>query len=272
MYVRPKKQLGQHFLVDQNIARKIVAGLKSGSDLTLIEIGPGTGVLTKILIDQYSLLYVVEIDTESVDWLNVHLPELKSRIIAEDFLTLNLDLYIKGPFSVIGNFPYNISSQIFFKLLGMRDRNAEIVCMIQKEVADRIRSGPGTKVYGILSVLLQTFYKVEYLFTVSNKVFNPPPKVQSAVIRLTRNERKELVCNEKLYFMVVKAAFNQRRKVLRNSLSALLNGMTEPEEMLSRRPEQMEIDDFIELTTAIEKHSNPSSLLDFSRNMDIGKK
>lgn len=248
-FVRPKKNLGQHFLTDQNIARKIVDSL--GSDVPVVlEIGPGMGVLTKYLLDRPEInLHVIEIDRDSVTWLQENFPELKN-IWSEDFLKSDIGRKFEGNFNVIGNFPYNISSQIFFKVLELRNRIPEVVGMIQKEVAERIASKHGNKTYGILSVILQAYYDIEYLFTVSEHVFLPPPKVKSAVIRLKRNNVINLPCNEVLFVEVVKAAFNLRRKMLRNSLKAICENL--PEKYADKRPEQLSVNDFIELTKVIE--------------------
>ncbi len=226
MEVRAKKALGQHFLTDQSIAKNIVGALEGHQAL---EVGPGMGVLTQYLLPRTELaLKVVEIDGESVVYLKKHYPKLGGNLIEGDFLKMDLDGIFEGEYSVIGNFPYNISSQIFFKILEHRDRIPEVVCMIQKEVAERIAEKPGTKTYGILSVFLQAWYDIEYLFTVGSGAFNPPPKVQSAVIRLTRNSRTALGCDEKLFRTVVKTAFGQRRKTLRNSLKPLLRQAQQP--------------------------------------------
>lgn len=247
--VRAKKSLGQHFLVDQNIARKIVDSLGERVP-DVLEIGPGMGVLTRYLLQRPELnVHVVEIDTESVAYLRQHYPDLKE-IWGDDFLKVDLGSRFEGHFSVIGNFPYNISSQIFFRVLDYRNQIPEVVGMVQKEVAERIAAPHGTKVYGVLSVLLQAFYCIEYLFTVSEKVFNPPPKVKSAVVRLTRNENRQLPCDESLFFQVVKAAFNMRRKMLRNSLKMF--GVALPEHFEQKRPEQLSVADFIELTSTIQ--------------------
>lgn len=247
--VRPKKKLGQHFLRDLNIARKIVDSLGSAvSDV--LEIGPGMGVLTRFLVQRPGLtVHLVEIDSESVEYLKVHFPGLRDRIYAQDFLHWDSGP-LPGVFSIIGNLPYNISSQIFFRILEWRNRVPEVVCMVQKEVALRLSASPGTKSYGILSVLLGAFYNIEYLFTVSEQVFIPPPKVKSAVIRLRRNEVKELPCNEALFFNIVKAAFNKRRKMLRNSLNE--PGMELPEQYAEKRPEQLFVADFIRLAKMLE--------------------
>ena len=252
--VRAKKNLGQHFLKDKNIARKIVDSLQATNASKVLEVGPGMGVLTQFLIqnEKYETT-VVEIDRESVAYLQNHFPELEGRILSEDFLKMNLDEFSTGPFCIIGNFPYNISSQIFFKALENRNKVTEVVGMIQKEVAERLAASHGSKVYGILSVLLQTFYDIEYLFTVNEQVFIPPPKVKSAVIRLTRNKKNELSCDENLFFKVVKAAFNQRRKTLRNSLKVFLtDDSLKNEDVFSKRPEQLSVSDFEILTRLIE--------------------
>jgi 16S rRNA (adenine1518-N6/adenine1519-N6)-dimethyltransferase len=249
-YVRPKKSLGQHFLIDKNISRKIVDSLTfSGS---VLEIGPGKGVLTNFLLEKYSdQLKVVEIDSESVEYLKENSILKPDQLIFGDVLSLNFSDLFPGHFAVIGNFPYNIGSQIFFKVLENRNQVDEVVCMVQREVAQRIAEKPGSRVYGILSVLLQTFYKIEYLFTVNETVFSPPPNVKSAVIRLIRNERKELACDEKLFFTVVKTAFNQRRKTISNSVKNLCNGKVISNVLLTKRPEQLSVDEFVELTNLI---------------------
>jgi len=252
--VKPKKHLGQHFLKDENIARKIVESLLD-QEQNLIEIGPGTGVLTKYLVEKPNYA-VIEIDTESVEYLQVHYPNL--RIIDKDFLKLNLHtLFEGGKFNVIGNFPYNISSQIFFTVLDYRNSIDEVVGMIQKEVAERIASVHGNKVYGILSVLLQAYYDIEYLFTVGEHVFNPPPKVKSAVIRLKRNDRKQLPCDEKFFKNVVKQGFNNRRKTLRNSLKSLnLPDSANQLPEMDLRAEQLSVQQFIDFATTLEKLQN----------------
>ena len=257
--VKPKKHLGQHFLKDENIARKIVNQMQDNSYQNLLEIGAGTGVLTKyILKDNKYKLTVVEIDDESVVYLKENLGFTDENLLNEDFLKMDLATVFKEKFGIIGNFPYNISSQIFFKVLDYRNQIPEVVGMIQKEVAERIAAPHGNKTYGILSVLLQAFYDIEYCFTVGEKVFNPPPKVKSAVIRLKRNDVAELDCNEKLFFQIVKFGFNQRRKMLRSALKPLdiPNAFKEKEhlnELLSRRAEQLSVQDFIELTQIFEK-------------------
>ncbi len=252
-YVRAKKNLGQHFLKDLNIAKKIVDSLTAVDVSHVLEIGPGMGVLTQYLLqkDEFTT-HVVEIDTDSVAYLQEHFPQLSERIIGEDFLKHDLSLLFSVPFAVIGNFPYNISSQIFFKVLDYRNQIPEVVGMIQKEVAERMSAVPGNKTYGILSVLMQAFYDIEYLFTVSEKVFDPPPKVKSAVIRMVRNKTQDLGCNEKLFFRVVKTGFNQRRKTLRNSLKSILGEHKLDNELMAKRPEQLSVEQFVELTNKIE--------------------
>ncbi len=257
--VKPKKHLGQHFLKDENIARKIVNQMQDDSYKDLLEIGAGTGVLTKfILNDKKYNLTVVEIDDESVEYLKENLGFTDETLLNEDFLKMDLETVFEGKFGIIGNFPYNISSQIFFKVLEYKNQIPEVVGMIQKEVAERIASPHGNKTYGILSVLLQAYYDIEYCFTVSEKVFNPPPRVKSAVIRLKRNEVEQLDCNEKLFFQLVKFGFNQRRKMLRSALKPLgiPNAFKEKEElneMLSKRAEQLSVQDFIELAQIFER-------------------
>jgi 16S rRNA (adenine1518-N6/adenine1519-N6)-dimethyltransferase len=256
MTVRAKKSLGQHFLTDEHIARNIVDSLKVTNLDKVLEIGPGMGVLTKLLLERTEYkTSVIEIDRDSVSWLKKHLPRLCDRIIEGDFLRLDLaKAFSHKPFAVIGNFPYNISSQIFFKIIENKDLIPEVVCMLQEEVAQRICSGPGSKAYGILSVFLRAWYHTEYLFGVPPQVFNPPPKVQSAVIRLTRNEMTELGCNEKLFRQVVKQAFNQRRKMLRNSLKSFSPRIDELDaDLLTKRPEQLSVSEFVNLTNNIEK-------------------
>ena len=248
-FVKPKKNLGQHFLTDRNIARKIVDSL--GFHVPdVLEIGPGMGVLTQYLLNRPEInLHVIEIDMDSVDYLQQNFPQLK-HIWSEDFLKSNIAEKFESNFSIIGNFPYNISSQIFFKVLALRNRVPEVVGMVQKEVAERIASKHGNKTYGILSVILQAFFEIEYLFTVSENVFLPPPKVKSAVIRLKRNGVNNLPCNEILFFQVVKSAFNHRRKMLRNSLKEVCENV--PDKFAEKRPEQLSVNDFIELTTSVE--------------------
>lgn len=250
--VRPKKALGQHFLVDLSIAERIADTLQGYVGSPVLEVGPGMGVLTEFLLAKGHDLRVVELDGESVDYLERNFPQLDGRIIADDFLRLDLGAIYDGQFCIIGNYPYNISSQIFFKVLDYRDR---VVCcsgMLQKEVAERITAKPGCKTYGILSVLLQAWYDCEYLFTVSEHVFNPPPKVKSGVIRLTRNSATTLGCDEAKFKTVVKTAFGQRRKTLRNSLKPLIgDAAIAADPIFNRRPEQLSIDDFVNLTNLI---------------------
>ncbi|MBI3501554.1 MAG: 16S rRNA (adenine(1518)-N(6)/adenine(1519)-N(6))-dimethyltransferase RsmA [Bacteroidetes bacterium] len=258
-FVSPKKHLGQHFLRDENIARKIVSSLSKKNYKTIVEVGAGTGVLTKYLLQEKDLeLFVVEIDKESISFLKKNHPILKDRMIEKDFLEFSSEWLPSAinhqPFSIIGNFPYNISSQILFKVLECRNQIPEVVGMFQKEVAQRIASPPGNKTYGILSVLMQAFYKIEYLFTVNENVFIPPPKVKSAVICLTRNETEKLNCDEKLFFEVVKTAFNQRRKTLRNALSKF-EIKNSKSEILNKRAEQLSVNDFVELTKEISSFS-----------------
>ncbi len=249
--VKAKKFLGQHFLTDERIAERIVESLSTETNHVL-EIGPGMGVLTKYLIKKDELdFHVVEIDRESVAYLHDHYPTLD--VIEGDFLQYDLTSLFHDTFSIIGNFPYNISSQILFKVFDNRDRVSEVVGMFQKEVAERVAAGPGSKTYGILSVLLSAFYNTKYLFTVNENVFNPPPKVKSAVIRLRRNDVKSLECDEKLFVQVVKAGFNQRRKTLRNALRQLNLPLDRiSEETLAKRAEQLSVAQFIEITKTIE--------------------
>lgn len=248
--VRAKKHLGQHFLTDENIAQKIADSLTLEGYKNVLEIGPGMGVLTKYLLNKPVTTHVIEIDTESVEYLQTHYLNLASRIISKDFLKYDVrEVFNNEPFAIIGNFPYNISSQIVFRTLEMRDQVPEFSGMFQKEVAERICEKPGTKAYGILSVLAQAFYDVEYLFTVSEKVFNPPPKVKSGVMRMIRKENYQLPCDEKLFFRVVKTAFNQRRKTLRNSLKTFqLSDNLKERAIFAQRPEQLGVADFVELT------------------------
>lgn len=251
--VHAKKSLGQHFLHNLEIAERIADTLVQ-YNLPILEVGPGMGVLTQYLTTKYPDTKVVEIDTESIAYLRVAFPSLIPHIIEADFLTLPLNKVFDGaPFLLIGNYPYNISSQIFFHMLEYKELIPAAAGMLQKEVAARLASGPGSKEYGILSVLLQAWYDVEYLFSVGPGNFNPPPKVQSGVIRLTRNQRTDLGCDEQLFKQVVKTVFNQRRKMLRNSLKPLLNEQQLPEShpLLQKRPEQLAVDDFITLTNDI---------------------
>lgn len=266
--VKPKKFLGQHFLKDLKIAQDIADTVDACPDLPVLEVGPGMGVMTQFLINKPRPIKVVEIDFESVAYLRQRFPQLEDHIIEDDFLKMHLGHTFDGqPFVLTGNYPYNISSQIFFKML---DYKALIPCctgMIQKEVAERIAASPGNKTYGILSVLIQAWYNVEYLFTVNENVFNPPPKVKSAVIRMTRNATTDLGCDERLFKQIVKTTFNQRRKVLRNSIrpvlsqidqTAIQNGRPAKDhtafltaDIFCKRPEQLSVSDFIELTKAV---------------------
>ncbi len=261
-YLHPKKRLGQHFLKDRNIARKIVSGLQAAGCAQVVEIGPGMGMLTQFLLERPDIrLKVIEIDGDSVAFLRTRFPGLSGGIVEGDFLTVEEERLFEGRFAVIGNFPYNISSQLFFRILELRDKIPEVVCMIQREVAERIVSNPGNKTYGILSVLIQSFYRTELLFRVGEQVFFPPPKVQSAVIRLVRNDRQALDCNEPLFFSVVKTAFNQRRKMLRNALEPLCPSAGEvkprqegflPLRFSGKRAEQLSPEDFEEVTRIME--------------------
>jgi 16S rRNA (adenine1518-N6/adenine1519-N6)-dimethyltransferase len=257
--VRPKKHLGQHFLTDPSVAGRIVDALQVPSGDTVLEIGPGTGVLTEHLLEKEIQLLPVEIDQESVDHLKHRWPILEDRILVLDFLKMNLDEHIPGPVHIIGNFPYNISSQILFRVLEYRQQVPTVVCMLQKEVAMRIASPPGSRAYGILSVLLQSYYNIEYLFSVKPGSFFPPPKVTSGVIRLTRNNRDRLPCDEKLFVKVVKTTFNQRRKMIRNSIKSILLNLDSDFELLSKRPEQLGVPEFIELCNWVESQQTAES-------------
>jgi 16S rRNA (adenine1518-N6/adenine1519-N6)-dimethyltransferase len=252
--IRPKKNLGQHFLKDKSIAERIAGTLTGTGYDSVLEIGPGMGMLTRFLMARnFPDLRVIEIDNESVYYLKEYFPGLRE-IIRGDFLTMDVDSYYSGKMAVIGNFPYNISSQILFKVLKHRDKIIEVCGMLQKEVAERICAPPGTKTYGIMSVLLQAYYSAEYLFTVHEHVFSPPPKVKSGVIRLRRNQVTELGCDEPLFIRVVKAGFNQRRKTLRNSVKAIFDLKSEDYEDFGLRPEQLSVAQFIKLTNWIEKN------------------
>jgi 16S rRNA (adenine1518-N6/adenine1519-N6)-dimethyltransferase len=250
--VRPKKYLGQHFLTDHSIANRIVDALQVHPGDTVVEIGPGTGILTGNLLEKKIQLIPVEIDHESVVHLRQKWPFLEQHIIEADFLKIDITNLIPAPFHIIGNFPYNISSQIFFRILEHRLQVNSVVCMIQKEVAGRIASPPGSREYGILSVLLQAYYDIESLFSVKPGSFFPPPKVNSGVIRLTRNRTIKLPCDEILFFKVVKTTFNQRRKMIRNSIKSILLNLESENELLSQRPEQLGVSEFIELTNWVE--------------------
>ena len=252
MSVRPKKHLGQHFLTDQNIARNIVDALSGEGYKDVLEVGPGMGVLTQYLLREKLRIHAIEVDSESVEYLNQSFPLLGERLIQGDFLKLRIEDHFQDQLAIIGNFPYNISSQIVFRALENRRRIPEFVGMFQKEVAERICEPPGSKTYGILSVLTQAFYETDYLFTVNPSVFDPPPKVSSAVLRLRRKENKSLDCDEKLFFRVVKTAFQQRRKTLRNSLKSFQLGENLKEDTIfGQRPEQLGVSDFVRITNLI---------------------
>ena len=252
--VKAKKSLGQHFLTDLSVAKRIADTMADYTAMPLLEVGPGMGVLTRFLIDAGHDIKVVELDSESVEYLGACFPELNGRIIAHDFLKLDLSrIYGDSHFNVIGNYPYNISSQIFFKVLDYKDQIDCCSGMLQREVAQRIAATPGSKTYGILSVLLQAWYRIEYLFTVDEHVFNPPPKVKSGVIRLMRNDVTSLGCDERLFKSIVKTSFGQRRKTLRNSLRGLLPKdsplLSDP--IMALRPEQLGVEEFISLTNMV---------------------
>lgn len=256
--VRPKKNLGQHFLTDLSIARRIADTVDACPDIPVLEIGPGMGVLTQYLVTKDREVKAVEIDSESVAYLHANFPKLRDNIIGDDFLRMDLNEIFAGhQFVLTGNYPYDISSQIFFKMLDYKDLIPCCTGMIQREVALRMASEPGNKAYGILSVLIQAWYDVEYLFTVDEHVFNPPPKVKSAVIRMTRNGVTDLGCDERLFKRIVKAVFNQRRKMLRVSLRQIFSGTPgRPEfytnEVMTKRPEQLSVAQFVELTNMVE--------------------
>ena len=253
--VKPKKFLGQHFLRDLGIANAIADTVDACPELPILEVGPGMGVLTQFLMKKNREVKVVELDFESVAYLKENFAALEGHIIEDDFLKLKLENMFEGkPFVLTGNYPYNISSQIFFKMLDYKDLIPCCTGMIQKEVAERIAAGPGSKTYGILSVLIQAWYRVEYLFTVHEHVFNPPPKVKSAVIRMTRNETNDLGCDEKLFKLIVKTTFNQRRKTLRNSIASILDKShpLSADPIFNKRPEQLSVQEFVELTNRVE--------------------
>ena len=254
MDVKPKKHLGQHFLTDEKISERISNAISKSKKINLLEIGPGTGALTKFLLHENIDLISYELDVESITYLKNTYPTLI--VYNEDVLKTDWSKIFKGNYSVTGNFPYNISSQILFKIYENRTIIDEMVGMFQKEVAERVCSGPGTKKYGILSVLIQAYYDVEYLFTVNEEVFNPPPKVKSGVIKITRNNIIKLDCDEKLFFRVVKAIFNQRRKMARNSLKSLLGDKKIDHILLTKRPEELSIENFTEITKMIESKIN----------------
>ncbi|GAB3225341.1 16S rRNA (adenine(1518)-N(6)/adenine(1519)-N(6))-dimethyltransferase RsmA [Algoriphagus aestuariicola] len=253
--VKPKKHLGQHFLTDLSIAERIAQAVKGhGGVNQVLEIGPGMGVLTDFLLKNPQELYLIDIDKESIAYLHQKYPQLGDRIIEGDYLKYNSSTLLPDKYAIAGNFPYNISSQIFFKVLEEKNRVTEVVCMLQKEVAERIASPKGNKDYGILSVLLQAWYDIEYLFTVPPGVFNPPPKVNSGVIRLTRNAVEKLDCDERLFFKVVKGGFSTRRKTLRNALKSFeLSEEFRSNPILDKRAEQLDVADFVFLTQQIEK-------------------
>ncbi len=257
--VKPKKNLGQHFLTDLNIAQRIADTVDACPTIPILEVGPGMGVLTQYLMQKSRELKVVEIDSESVTYLNEHFSVMKENIIREDFLRMDLSKVFDGrQFVLTGNYPYDISSQIFFKMLDYKDIIPCCTGMIQREMAQRIASEPGRKAYGIISVLIQAWYNVEYLFTVDENVFNPPPKVKSAVIRMTRNQVTDLGCNEKLFKRLVKTVFNQRRKMLRVSFRQMfhkdqINKEFISQEIMTKRPEQLSVDQFVDLTNQVEK-------------------
>ena len=255
--VKAKKHLGQHFLTDEIIAATIADTLSYSGYDNVLEIGPGMGVLTKYLLKKSTTTYVIEIDPESVSYLNAHYPILQDKIISKDFLKYNINEVFNGkPFAIIGNFPYNISTQIVFRCLELRAQVPEFSGMFQKEVAERICSKKGNKVYGILSVLVQAFYEAEYLFTVNPEVFNPPPKIKSGVLRLRRKVDFHLPCSEKMFFSVVKTGFQQRRKTLRNSLKSFgLSDILKEDTIFDLRPEQLSVQQFIELTQKIEANA-----------------
>lgn len=258
MSVQPKKHLGQHFLIDKNISRKIVATFSGFQGVkNVLEIGPGKGAITQFFLDKSDInLHVIELDTESIEYLKTHFPKLEGKIHKADFLKLDLNVVFGDhPFAVVGNFPYNISSEILFKCLEYRNQIPEIMGMFQRELAERVAQSPGSKQYGILSVMLQTYYDIEHCFTVSESVFNPPPKVKSSVIRCTRNHRKELPVDENLHEKVVKATFNQRRKTIRNGLKGIVDVQLLPDHpFLKQRAEKLTVKDFIELTSLVEKY------------------
>ena len=252
MSVRPKKHLGQHFLTDLNIAQNIAGALTGVDYQDVLEVGPGMGVLTQYLLQTKQTIHAIEVDNESVDYLNTNFPKLEPNLIFGDFLKCNLAKDFPSPLAIIGNFPYNISSQILFKTIENRKQIPEFVGMFQKEVAERICEPPGSKAYGILSVLTQSFYDTEYLFNVNRFVFDPPPKVASAVLRLRRKETIDLNCDERLYFRVVKTAFQQRRKTLRNSLKTFsLSTNLKEDTIFGQRPEQLGVSDFVRITNLI---------------------
>jgi 16S rRNA (adenine1518-N6/adenine1519-N6)-dimethyltransferase len=253
MSVKAKKHLGQHFLTDKNICQKIANQYqKSRGCKKVLEIGPGMGALTEFLLKNDLDVWAMDVDTESIDYLKKNFPALEGKLLEADFLKADLNALLGDePFSVVGNFPYNISSQILFKCIDFRNQIPEIMGMFQREVAQRVAESPGSKQYGILSVLLQTYYDIDYCFTVDEHVFNPPPKVKSGVIRCVRNDRDKLPCDEKLFKQLVKMSFNQRRKTIRNSIKPLIKGKGLDHEFLALRPEVLSVDQFIELTQLV---------------------
>ncbi len=272
MYVRAKKHLGQHFLIDNNIAQKIVSSLQAENVRTVLEIGPGKGILTEILLKRSDIdFYAVEIDTEAANYISTLFPEINEKLFRGDFLKFDFEKLVNQPIAIIGNLPYNISSQIFFKILEHKNQVVEVVCMLQKEVAERMASKHGNKTYGILSVLLQAYYDIEYLFTVNETVFSPPPHVKSAVIRFTRNKTKKLDCDEDLFKKVVKLGFNQRRKTLRNAMKQMLPVDATDIPFLTQRAEQLTVQDFVELTKKISssKMSETSQIFNIDLEVDI---
>lgn len=262
MKVRPKKHLGQHFLTDLTIAKRISDAVQSDSAATTLEVGPGTGVLTQYLLEREDLdVYATEIDGESIAYLKEYFPKLTPHLMDADFLNLDLAKLFDGKsMNVVGNFPYNISSQIYFKILEYKNIVPQSVGMIQREVAMRIASAPCSREYGILSVFLQAFYNIEYLFTVEPGVFNPPPKVKSAVIRITRNNREKLDCNEELFRRVVKGTFLHRRKMIRNSITTAFGAFEQTHEFFTMRPEQLSVEQFVELTNFVENNLHKKEL------------
>jgi len=250
--IRAKKSLGQHFLNDELIAEQIVDSIDIKNIDELIEIGPGMGVLSEFLLEKDIKTTFIELDNEAVDYLKVKFPEISDKIINKDFLKIDIENNFKGKLGIIGNFPYNISSQILFKVYDNKDKVTELVGMFQKEVADRVASKEGSKVYGILSVLLQAYYDIETILYLEPEKFTPPPKVKSSVIRLVRNNTKKIDCNEKLFFRVIKQSFNQRRKVIRNSLKSMINTDELNPEFSRKRPEQLSVNEFIRLTNQVE--------------------
>jgi 16S rRNA (adenine1518-N6/adenine1519-N6)-dimethyltransferase len=256
VFIKTKKSLGQHFLKDKNVAGKIVSSLTLKNYSCILEIGSGTGILTELIVNLgVQETFFVEIDSNAVKILSKNFPDIKDKIIHDDFLKLDLKSLFPAKFAIIGNLPYNLSNQIFFKILNYKDQVVEVVCMVQKEVAERISSSPGSKEYGILSVLLQAYYDIEYLFMVDRNVFYPKPKVKSSVLRFLRNDRKELNCNPELFVQIVKKGFNQRRKILKNSLKSILLNLEADNPLFQHRPEQLTVDQFVDLTNFIDNNS-----------------